>query len=702
MTENLPTVALGQGDENPLESWKEIAAYLKRGVRTVKRWENSEGLPVHRHMHKSRSSVYAYPSELDAWWAKRPPAEEAAPESWFLRPARAMALAAALLLALLTTGDGRLLGPPNIAAQTQGITTRQVWAGADADPLGAPSPDGRHLSFVDWETGDLAVRDMVTGNKRRLTNKGTWSESTAFALFSTVSPDGKQVAYAWFTNDLTWELRAVGIDGSGSHVLYRGDAAEYVQPDAWSPDGKYLLVLLARADRTHQIALVSVADGSLRVLKTLDWRSPTKMSLSPDGRYIVYDFPPTEESPQRDIFLLASDGDREIPLVKHPANDVFPVWTPDGKNVIFASDRTGTTGLWGIPIANGRPQGPPELIKPDVGRFWPIGFTQKGSLFYGLDRGLNDVYVATLDLTTGKVVEAPTAAGQRFVGSNSAPDWSPDGTLLAFISQRSPLPANLGSRVITIRNLATGQERDMVPDLNSVRRPRWSPDGSTILVSGSDRKNRSGIYRIDVQTSEVSPMVQAGPGVYFQWATWSPDGKTVFYQRDDGPKKTQTIVVRDLHTGQERSLYAAVGPVFINGFGLSLDGQQLVFRRIDQTTKRHTLMLMPVAGGEPRLLYQVEPPSFIPGNSTFEWTADGKEVQFVMGTETPGNLEEQTWDLWRVRVETGEARKCGFAMDRLRDVRLHPDGKRITFTAGRGKSEIWVLENFLPTPRAAK
>jgi len=246
MTENLPTVALGQGDENPLESWKEIAAYLKRGVRTVKRWENSEGLPVHRHMHKSRSSVYAYPSELDAWWAKRPPAEEAAPESWFLRPARAMALAAALLLALLTAGDGRLFGPPNIAAQTQGITTRQVWAGADADPLGAPSPDGRHLSFVDWETGDLAVRDMVTGNKRRLTNKGTWSESTAFALFSTVSPDGKQVAYAWFTNDLTWELRAVGIDGSGSHVLYRGDATEYVQPDAWSPDGKRLAFHAAR------------------------------------------------------------------------------------------------------------------------------------------------------------------------------------------------------------------------------------------------------------------------------------------------------------------------------------------------------------------------------------------------------------------------------------------------------------------------
>lgn len=50
-----------------LESWKEIAAYLRRGVRTVRRWEKDEGLPVHRHLHKKLGSVYAYRSELDRW-----------------------------------------------------------------------------------------------------------------------------------------------------------------------------------------------------------------------------------------------------------------------------------------------------------------------------------------------------------------------------------------------------------------------------------------------------------------------------------------------------------------------------------------------------------------------------------------------------------------------------------------------------------
>src|SRR3974377_962818 len=52
-----------------LHSWKEIAAHLKHSVRTVQRWE-SEGLPIRRHPHEKRDSVYAYPEELDAWWEK--------------------------------------------------------------------------------------------------------------------------------------------------------------------------------------------------------------------------------------------------------------------------------------------------------------------------------------------------------------------------------------------------------------------------------------------------------------------------------------------------------------------------------------------------------------------------------------------------------------------------------------------------------
>src|SRR6266511_913067 len=54
-----------------LDSWKEIAVYLRRSVRTVTRWEREEGLPVRRHVHSKSGTVYAYKAELDAWWVNR-------------------------------------------------------------------------------------------------------------------------------------------------------------------------------------------------------------------------------------------------------------------------------------------------------------------------------------------------------------------------------------------------------------------------------------------------------------------------------------------------------------------------------------------------------------------------------------------------------------------------------------------------------
>ena len=57
--------------QDRLDFWKEIAAYLKRGARTVQRWEREEGLPVHRLKHEKLGSVYAFKSELDRWWSAR-------------------------------------------------------------------------------------------------------------------------------------------------------------------------------------------------------------------------------------------------------------------------------------------------------------------------------------------------------------------------------------------------------------------------------------------------------------------------------------------------------------------------------------------------------------------------------------------------------------------------------------------------------
>src|SRR5436309_3160137 len=64
-------VPTDQSSESPLDSWKEIATYVKRDVSTVQRWEKREAMPIHRHVHDKRGSVYAFGSELDTWLQSR-------------------------------------------------------------------------------------------------------------------------------------------------------------------------------------------------------------------------------------------------------------------------------------------------------------------------------------------------------------------------------------------------------------------------------------------------------------------------------------------------------------------------------------------------------------------------------------------------------------------------------------------------------
>src|SRR6266487_118359 len=66
----MATSHFGNGNER-LDSWKEISAYLKRGVRTVQRWEREAGLPVHRLATEKRGVVHAYKAEIDLWWQTR-------------------------------------------------------------------------------------------------------------------------------------------------------------------------------------------------------------------------------------------------------------------------------------------------------------------------------------------------------------------------------------------------------------------------------------------------------------------------------------------------------------------------------------------------------------------------------------------------------------------------------------------------------
>ncbi|GAC1620688.1 MAG: hypothetical protein PVS2B2_18590 [Candidatus Acidiferrum sp.] len=75
-TGSAPKTPPQRAQADRLDSWKEIASYLNRNVRTVQRWEMLEQLPIHRHTHLKNESVYAFKSEVDAWRDKRQPLQE--------------------------------------------------------------------------------------------------------------------------------------------------------------------------------------------------------------------------------------------------------------------------------------------------------------------------------------------------------------------------------------------------------------------------------------------------------------------------------------------------------------------------------------------------------------------------------------------------------------------------------------------------
>ncbi|MBK5292279.1 MAG: PD40 domain-containing protein [Acidobacteriia bacterium] len=579
----------------------------------------------------------------------------------------------------VTTARARL---GSAAAKGAGIVVRQVWAPA-LDTEGAPSPDGRYLSFVDWSTGDLAIRDLTTSENRRLTNKGPWSASEEFALYSSFSPDGKQVAYAWFNapSQQSWELRivsaAAGTEVSKPRILYRDGDIDYIQPADWSADGKQILALMRRKDRTHQIAMVSVADGSARILKSFDWRAPMKMSLSPNGRYIAYDFPPKEDSPERDIFVLAADGSRESTVVQHPANDASPVWTPDGKGILFASDRTGAMGAW-LTTMDGKAQRPPDLIKADIGRMAPMAFTRSGSLFYGLMIGNINVYIGKLDWATRKLQEPLKSVSEHFTGFNGSPDWSPDGRHLAYFSRRSFLNTP-GSTVVCVLTLDTGQEKELRPELAYIGGLRWSPDGQALFLWGTDGKGRKGIFQIDATLGTLTPIVATGED--FRHPLPSPDGRLLYY-------RSSRAIVRDRETGREEELLPA-GRLFINYWTLSRDGSQLALLVSQLESKSTAIYVMPARGGEPRQIIALPDIS----GQVLDWEPDGRGLVFARARNS---------ELWRISTEGGKPEKLDLTMFNMRLLRLHPDGQRIVFNAGEPKSEVWAMENFLPTLTAIK
>lgn len=606
-------------------------------------------------------------------------------------------------------------------ATTTDLVARKVWTDPP-DFSGSVSPDGLYLSFPDWETGNLGIYQLATGKSRNITSDGSWENDTYnYAETSHWSPDGKQLIYTRFYQG-SYELRIVGLDGKPARLLYRNPDVWGPYEGGWSPDGKHVSLTLARNDGTHQLGILTVADGSVRILKSTDWRWPTAGPFSPDGRFFAYTLP-GEDSPNRDIFLMAPDGSRQMHLIEHPADEEVLGWTPDG-SLLFRSNRTGNSGLWMIAVQNGEARGLPRLIQPNLGDVIPMGSTKTGDLYYGVSGGGGwDAVLASFDPESGVVTGPPRRISEQRLARNSSPDWSPDGKRLAYVSRRGR------TQIVVIRSLeSSGQERELVPPFQ-ILGVRWFPDGQSLLVTGQ-RRTKSAAYRVNVegggQTAEPSAQpMRFSPehlvDIIFGNRTRSglpvvaPDGSAIYYLKLkdalEGSTTRRTVVgiARfDLTSGEDTLLYRWVQGHVRPFFAVSPDSRRIAFKAGPQD-EGEVLMMMSADGGETRQLaslrYQGKPIRSIQSQATLAWSPDGRFLVFSGSPELDGVLTE--W-LWRVAATGGSPeRLVGGSFDqagpwgpdgpsRLRQLRFSHDGRQLAMI-GRmppvSPDAVWVLEN---------
>jgi len=618
-----------------LDSWKDIATYLKRSVRTVHRWEKDEGLPVHRHQHRMLGSVFAYKSELDAWFNARSRQPESGDETArpvsSVRRSRAIALIGIAAILCIAGGVYILTRETEPAAPIANLQLISTFPGTHRSP--SFSTDGRMVAFVSDAGGtpQVWVKNLAGGDPIQV----TFGEMPA--LRPRWSPQSDRIVYS---------IRGGGIWS----VAPLGGEPRRIVEDGWngelSPDGRHLVF-----ERRREI-LVSRADGSDVV--ALSWLPMPSMphmgdawpTFSPDGRWIAVFL--GEEGRYGDYWVIPLEGGEARRLTTDFEEGGAPAWTPDGKWLVFPSARRGSMNLWRVSTSGGPPTpvttGPGDDLDPVVS---PDGRTL---LFANVKRTWA---LVAHDLTSGTrrtLIEKRTPL--------VFPVYSPDGRRIAFAGRNAQGDTHLfvigadGSNFTSVTNGAG--------ELNI--RPEWSHDGTTLYF-----------YQVRPRPTFRSISVAGGPSR--EIAPWSyrsqygaavdPDGRVAVYAAVDRGLLQQSRL-RELDTGRETAL-----PFAMYEHSFSRDG-----RWIAGESRDGEVMLCGVSSRSCEPLT----PMHRFGLISLAWSADGARLFYVRHTSA-GTFG----DVMSVGVHGGEVETHG---------RIGPFQHQIQVTMGMSPREEIVFAPF--------
>jgi Tol biopolymer transport system component len=550
-----------------LDSWKAIAAYVKRDVTTVQRWERREGMPVHRHLHDKQGSVYAFCSELDAWMAGRRMATAQNEESRGEQAAQ----------------QGTGLQPP--AAQGSSPTRWRWWLPVGFGGLLLAAV----LAAASWLAGgrDLFWRDPLADAK--VTQLTDLSET---AQAATISRDGRLVAFL-AEGDGHTDAWSIEVGSSQYRNLTVGRVPELINPSirtlGFSPDGRLVTVWSRRRDGSRpddiNILTVPTVGGALQSYLP----GVAEAAWSSDGRRLVYH----TTAPGDPLFVrdLQQSSTHQIYVAPAGVHCHFPVWSTDNAFIYFV--RGIPPDDWDVWRIRASGAGLERITFHDSLVIHPVLLDRRTLLYLASDSQHAGPWVFAMD------VERRIPHRLNFgLEHYTSLDASADGMRLVATA------ANVRSSLSRIS--ITNTTARVVPLFSSGLSPRLGPDYLLYVASAGGRQ---GIWKLtngasrELWSTNHSTIV-GGPSI-------TPDGRRIAFAVADGEKTSLFVMDSDGSHARvvKDSLVLRGNPAW------APDGQSIVSAVVQGGEPR--LTKIPLDGSAPLVLvseYSLDP----------TWSPDGQ------------------------------------------------------------------------------
>lgn len=484
------------------------------------------------------------------------------------------------------------------------ITTAR---GSFKDP--AISPDGRDVAYA-WNGGggdhwDIYVHRIGTPMPHRLTYV-----KTGFVGFPAWSPDQTQIAFTRCNgvDDGVYIISAVAGSEEGPERKLTGSSCQYNLPTpvVWLPDSRILMIDRCPASGLHSLVLFSMNTGDKLCVADFGLSGVNRRfaySVSPDQKTIA--FIPSIESPTCEVYTVTVAGGSPRRIVEDSSWCDDVMWTPSGREIVVLSERTKFQSLWRVGAHGG------VLRQESV--YSAIGSTSKdGRRFVYAQQSNGEpqtIWRADLASPGGELLSSRKIIATQFPELDAQP--SPDGNQLVWAERRPFIEEIWTGR-------SNGENPSQLTQMNTYAgTPRWSPDGKWIVFDAFTAQGPQ-IYIIDAAGRNLRSVTK---GPYFNAVpSWSRDGRSIYFTSLRTGRKE---VWKHLQSGDDIQLTKHGG---FNPFE-SFDGQSVYFSKFDEAG----IWKIPVNGGEESLVVKGRPQTFYWGH----WALTRPGIYFLNADVEP-------------------------------------------------------------------